>query len=908
MRCPDAGVFSSFVSGALDESARGQLELHVDTCESCRILLSETCRGVVGAPSRAALPVPGDKVGRYTIVDDLGAGAMGVVYLAWDPELDRELAIKLVQPQPGSAEDELVQQRMLREGRALARIDHPNVVRVFDVGRWQGALFVAMERVRGCSLREWLARPRTPAEIVDVFARCADGLAAAHDAGVVHRDVKPENVIVDELGRPRVTDFGLAITDAVPHDDIRTAPTGPIAVTAVQLTRTDGIVGTPAYMAPEQHRGGADGRSDQFALCIALVEALTGERPFTAETLEERRAPIARGVDLPVPHWLRRVLARGLAVDPEARYPSMSAFARALRRRPRWPRAAAAAAAIVVASGLVLWQRGGDACDGATASFDRAWHGDRIERIAAAFASSGKPFAAPAWEYTRSVVDRYATDWRKQRVAACRAEQTAVVRCLERRAIELDAVLARWEQGTIETLAAAPYAADALGAPEACQHPELDPLPAKPTERARLAAIEKRFYAAQADDLAGNAVAASAAMQALLPELETLPVLRAEALYTLAATQRELGRPKQAREHLVAAIATAEAAGATRTKARAWMSLAELADEAAVRPEDARDALRFSDAVLAQLGHPESLALEREVAVGLVALRAGEHAAAIEALRASLAGKRPLEPAERTRRLQILARALIAAGKIEDALVELERAEQLIASALGPESPHLIPVLNSQVEPLDYLGRQSEAIARGERALRISDASLGKDAPRRAALLNNLAVVYGNMENLPRAIALSEEVLATKLRAYGEDSHDVAIARQNLASTLTDAKRPADALPHLDRALKIFTKTVGAEHPLVANVHSALVTAHTQLGHPHEALAHAERALAIREAAEVGAGYLAYSRFQVAQALRAAGRRADAIAMARRALELPLASTGREGELAEALRAFIAQR
>jgi tetratricopeptide (TPR) repeat protein len=154
---------------------------------------------------------------------------------------------------------------------------------------------------------------------------------------------------------------------------------------------------------------------------------------------------------------------------------------------------------------------------------------------------------------------------------------------------------------------------------------------------------------------------------------------------------------------------------------------------------------------------------------------------------------------------------------------------------------------------------------------------------------------------------LLEQVLATKLRVHGEHSQDVAIAHQNVASTLIDAGRAAPALDHLERALAILTKTAGADHPIVANVHSTLAGAHARLDHPAEALAHAQRALAIREQAEVGAGHIAYSRYELAQILVATGKRTEGIALAKRALELPLAATGREGALAAALREFIEQ-
>nr|MBA3397160.1 serine/threonine protein kinase [Deltaproteobacteria bacterium] len=304
MMCPEPASFSAFVSGSLSVAAREALEVHVDDCESCRITLSELGRNVAASRAdRTKLPAIGEPVGRYEIVGELGAGAMGVVFRARDPELDREVAIKLVQPQSGIPEDELVHQRMLREGRALARIDHPNVVRVFDVGRWQGALFVAMEHAPGVTLRVWLAaQPRSTRAIVDVFVQCANGLAAGHAAGVIHRDFKPDNVIVDDSGRARVMDLGLAQTGVAPADEVETQPGRAVAVAVVsdpdelRLTRTRGVVGTPAYMAPEQHRGQPiDARADQFAWCVALAEALGGQRPYVGTTYDELVAAMAAG-------------------------------------------------------------------------------------------------------------------------------------------------------------------------------------------------------------------------------------------------------------------------------------------------------------------------------------------------------------------------------------------------------------------------------------------------------------------------------------------------------------------------------------------------------------------------------------------------------------------------------------
>jgi tetratricopeptide (TPR) repeat protein len=766
--CPDAGTFTAFVSGALGADAREELEGHVDTCEPCRITLSESGRGA-SAPEHptgnGSLPAIGDVVGRYAIAGELGAGAMGVVYLARDPVLDRELAIKLVQPQVGAPEDELVQQRMLREGRALARIDHPNVVRVFDVRRWHGALFVAMERAPGVSLRAWLeAEPRSERSIVGVFVQCAAGLAAAHAAGVIHRDFKPENVVVDAAGRARVTDFGLAQTAATPEDE----PAGVEATgvaggsTDPRLTRTHGLVGTPAYMAPEQHRGGPlDERVDQFALCVALAEALGRVRPYAAGTVEGMLANMQAGrhaLAASIGARLRRVLGRGLAYEPARRYPSMAALGRALAPpRARWSWWIAVgtlcvglASIALAASGVVT--RRDDPCSDVTRTMAATWDSARVLRLARVFTGDGRTSSGPAWTYVRAGVDAYAETWTAMRIGVCRAgvergeldaaTRDKTVRCLGRRVVELDALLARWEYGG-ETIATAPQSLDGLAPVDRCATPELDATPATTADGVRLRVFEARFATALAEGDVGRSKQAAIGFAALDAELTTTTfhALRAETLVELANAERALGKSGEAREHLIAGIAEAETARAERTKAAAWIALAQLAADDTVRLDEARDALRFSAPLLVHLGEPERLVLVRETASGLVALRDGDHAGAIAALRRSLAGRLPLSPFERSIRRQMLARALIAGGQIPLALAELEQAERDLTSALGPDAPGLVYVLNSMIEPLDYLARRDEAIARGRRALALLDANYGKDNPRRSAILGNLAAI-----------------------------------------------------------------------------------------------------------------------------------------------------------------------
>lgn len=291
------------------------------------------------ASPRVAALAPETRIGRYQLIRELGSGGMGVVYEAHDPNLDRRVAIKLML----SALDEA---RLAREARALAKLAHPNVVSVHDVGTADGHLFIAMELVDGTTLRHWLTdRPRSFRESLEVLMQAGRGLAAAHAAGLVHRDFKPDNVIVGVDGRVRVLDFGIvgAVGDleararggaaavASGRVDLETTMTvGPITVAGA-------IVGTPAYMAPEQHRAEAtDESADQFAFCVVLWELVYGSRPFNSSHF----ATLSRGgvVGPPseppagrsAPAWLRRILDRGLAIDRTARHPSMNALLEAL--------------------------------------------------------------------------------------------------------------------------------------------------------------------------------------------------------------------------------------------------------------------------------------------------------------------------------------------------------------------------------------------------------------------------------------------------------------------------------------------------------------------------------------------------------------------------------------------------
>ncbi|MFO0551041.1 MAG: serine/threonine-protein kinase [Polyangiaceae bacterium] len=389
--CPDPELLDAFASGRASARDRAALLTHFDECADCASTAAELMRvygpsqlgpsavlvadHAIEATRPADMAFPGASSRpiahgrRYRVLDKIGEGGMGAVFVAFDAQLNRKVAYKrLFHDEHASASEQRA--RLLLEAQAMAKLAHPNVVAVYDVGEEDGQLFVAMELVEGMTLAQWLAigsaarstkqAARSEREILGAFVQAGRGLAAAHGVGLVHRDFKPDNVLVGADGRARVTDFGLARPLRAPLEDPALleldveGPTRPLGRTA-----PGAIVGTPAYMAPEQLRGAvADARADQFAFGVSLYEALYGRRPFEGRTLRELMSNVLAGRVVPppatAPRWQRQLFLRILALDPAARFPSMEAVLAELERDHGRGRRLAALGALAIVGAATI--------------------------------------------------------------------------------------------------------------------------------------------------------------------------------------------------------------------------------------------------------------------------------------------------------------------------------------------------------------------------------------------------------------------------------------------------------------------------------------------------------------------------------------------------------------------------
>ena len=780
----------------------------------------------------------GTQVGRYVIVNTLGAGGMGVVYAAFDPELDRKVAIKFLQARPGGSETG-GQTWLIREAQAMARLAHPNVVAIYDVGAISGdRVFLAMELVDGVTLREWLEQPRRWREVLAVMRAAGAGLAAAHAAGLVHRDFKPDNVLVGTDGRTRVMDFGLARLEgdvpATRESDLSIEARSPLSE---RLTVTGAVLGTPAYMAPEIYRGqGTDARADQFAFGVALYEALYRKRPFDRVALVEQRATAPKPPPSDVPAWLERVVLRVIALDPDQRYASMDELLVALAADPSGRRRIALGATGVLALGTVAvfaLVRGGDKepaaelCTGAEAQLAGTWDPGARTALEAAFKKLDKPFVADAIKATETGLDAYATSWTEMRTEACRATRvlghqaedvmTLRMQCLDLRATELRALTGLFAKADASTVHGAVSAVQKLSPIADCADvPALlapDPLPKDPVARDKIIAVQAKLAEARAVYKASRPADAYAILQPLergIGELEHRPT-KATFHFLNGQTLWVLQGPDKGEPELQAAAFNAAAGKADELELDAWLSLTNLAIERA-KFDVAKERWTHASATLARLGGRWELEVRVLASQALLQLRQSKHEDAIAIIKRARAIV-DVHPNTTAYGYALLVEATIlsASGRAAEA-VEVFRKVLAYQRTLGNNRIEVAAIVQNMATAEAQVGHSKEAIDLSKQAVEISASIYGSDSGEVAMALNTLAAAQAMTGELAATLETNQRALAIAKRTAAENDQLYASTLGQLAGTLVALNRPKEALPYLDTAEQIHVAKVGPGH------------------------------------------------------------------------------------------------
>ncbi|MBL9106262.1 MAG: serine/threonine protein kinase [Myxococcales bacterium] len=884
----------------------------------------------------------GTVVGRYVILSRLGAGGMGVVYAAYDPELDRKVALKLLRAAVGlGTAASLGRTRLLREAQALARLSHPHVVTIHDVGTIGDRVWLAMEYVDGVTLGDWIGarRPRWPA-VLEVMRRVGEGLVAAHAAGLVHRDLKPDNIMIGRDGRVRVMDFGLA--RAAGNFDPEPAPASAAShsLMALPVTQIGAVMGTPAYMAPEQWRGDlADARADQFSFCVTLWEALYGARPFTGDTATNLAVAVLAGElrapprDTRVPAWLRRTLARGLQTEPARRFPGMHDLLAALqagelrKRRQRVALIAAAVALAIAAVPLTLyWKRTQRlaACDAAGAEISALWNDQAQARLTAAMTATNLGYAATTAAKVTPWLDTWAAAWSTTRAEVCReatvdrtrspALHAGAVACLDERRDEFAALLAVLDEGGADAVQRAVPAVANLTPPSSCTDraalERLPPLPDDPALRAAVTDLRREVLRVQGLSATGRTQDGLTVAEGLLARAEALghDPLTVRVRLRVGELAEKRGKLDLAEHTLVRTYVDAGALGADEVAAAAAIQLVYFAGHTRMRFDAAIQWSHAATLLVRRLGKQDDLLGARlDNALAVSHKDQGDFDAA-QALyeRVVATRERVLGPEHPDVGLAVgnLANVLEARGTSDRALELMRRALAVLEQAYGVDHPSVAQVLNNLGGALMRRERLDEALPLHERALAIREQAYGPGHAEVALSLLNLAIIALERRDLDRARALTERGLEIREAVYGPEHPLVAEALSNLSAIRLRQDATDDAEALAERALAVREKLQGPDHPEVAFTVYNLANIARARGDLATAQARFERVLAIRERRlDPDSRELAEARVVLADILLRRGDAAPARALVDQALPtLERGAADGDGLTAQALR------
>ncbi|CAN5832532.1 hypothetical protein BH11MYX2_BH11MYX2_11960 [soil metagenome] len=821
------------------EQRVGDLAEHMDTCESCREVVAELARGS-GDASASTNGVP-EIIGRFRIEQRLGAGAMGVVYLASDPRLQRLVALKVLHDaMPGQPTAQRMSRRLIEEARAMARIDHENLVTVFEVEEVAGQVAIAMEYLRGGTLRAKIAAQPRWQETVSIMRDVARGLSAIHGAGLIHRDLKPDNILFGADGRPRIADLGLA--------------------TQHQAHGQNGLIGTPVYMAPEQHAGGpADERSDQWSFFVCLYEVLCGKRP-TFESASNASGAAGGGNDPPAtlgPRRLRALIARGLQRDPAARHGSMAEVADALDRFLRRPTrrvmialGAMAVAAVGVSTVLASRHHIDPPCSDGQDALASVWNAPAAARLGTAFARNG--MTATGTVVLRGIGD-YTAAWSAMHAENCaatriRGEQSETLLdrrtvCLRERLAQVDAVITILSSADPATLARGGEAIATLPPVDECAAPAslaAGRLPSlNPIDSARQMGAHLALGRALALRPLGQSRQTIVDVEPVIATAVAIAdhVLEAEARLALADALAEDRQLERARAEFAQTELAAEIAGSDELRARTLVAHATLVGALQQHPAASKELLDQARAVVLRLGgHPD---LDRRVLVAsaAVTIADGDPRGGEKLLRTALATLPETGP-ERVLRitaLRDLANVLGDQGRHEEASVFARQAVTLAEATLGPDHIDVAETLSMLSLTLHFTGNDAEARVLAARALEIKERAHGIDHVSLSSTLMVLAEIErdsGLAGSHAETRRLTDRAIELRRVAYGGDNPLLLSLVGERGSLAVDAGEFAIARASFAAAIPGLEAAWGVASPAVTQAKDSEATMAEQSGDP----------------------------------------------------------------------------
>jgi eukaryotic-like serine/threonine-protein kinase len=915
VRCPSADDLSAYDANTLAAEARADIEAHVSTCQACTSSLQQR-KGQLASPgaslphseettrtvpppvaARTADPSPQvQHIGPYILLEQLGAGAVGSVYAAYHPQLDRQVAVKLLHSE--GASEMQARERLLREAQALARLSHPHVVAVHDAGTWEDRVFMVMEQVPGMDLRAWLKeKPRTWREVRDVFVQAGEGLAAAHAAGLVHRDFKPPNVLVGKDGRIRVADFGLARAaegSGEQRKERTFTPGGGINIDTT-LTQAGFAVGTLAYMAPEQLSGQpADARSDQFAFCVSLWEALYGKRPWATTVPGTLRGPrVEPTATRDTPPFLRSLLDRGLAEAPAERFPSMNALLDALREDPETARrrrtvgislVAATVAVLSVGTWGVLRQREASArvCERPVSAFAGTWDEAARVRLRTAFAATRVASASDTFGRVEKNLDGYVKRWEQLDRRLCedtlvhrtqseetRRRQTA---CLDSRRSEVEALVTLLGQVDAPMVGRAVAASAGLSKPQACADVKRlahePPGPIHVRNAQALAEWRKTLQQARVQVWLGRYAEGEAAAQDVATKALAAdePAAAAAGFLVISLVKSRAGHEDESvvftKQSFNAALAGRDDVVAFHAANDTGYSLAVLG-----KADEAREWVAISEGLLARLGvTPELNAYAANtrfrfaVGQGPDSIRLSDEA--VTAAKVAFGDDDPKTHAAMANQ----ATAYDAAGRLDQAVVLNRKLVTLFESTYGESNPMLVLILSNLGANLQSLGQLDEALPVHRRSYQLALATFGDANDFTLRQCANLSFVLRKLGRGDEAYPPLVKVLEATRGSHGTTPlFGFGLSMLGwLELTRGDAKAARRAF---EEARTLFAQAGEGTEKFRKEFVDGLGQLELAAGRPAQAVPLLEEALTLRDAAKYPVDDTAMTRFALANAL-----------------------------------------